>query len=499
MKRLWIEEFAPELLAAGSATQSQLFAQGSEVGRLARTRFAHGRLIGGVGRGALAATQKALAAGESCLFEAAFVHEDVYVRCDIMERRPDGTWRLIEVKSTTRVKAYQLHDLAVQQWVLAGQGIKVAEVLLMHLNNRTCVYPRLEALFTTVDVTKAVARLLKRVARNVAALQGGMAQPVMPKISIGTHCLMPFVCPARGFCWQHVPAHSVFTIPRITPRKVMALLKLGILAVQDIPPAFPLSASQRAYIARVVSGQPEIHVARITRRLASLRYPLYFLDFETYAYAVPRFHGMRPYQQLPFQYSLHILEADGTLSHKEFLHSSSDDPRPALARQLVEDIGRSGSVVVYNARFERGVLQELARALPKHQSALRGMMMRLWDQLDIFRSDYLDPAFEGSNSIKKVLPVLAPELSYDDLDVKRGDQAQAVWQMLLRAGDEARREELAAQLRAYCARDTFAMTAIHRALEQLAEPEGGEAHAQERRRGSRGGAETRRREEERER
>jgi hypothetical protein len=294
----------------------------------------------------------------------------------------------------------------------------------------------------------------------------------MPKIEIGTHCLMPFPCPARAYCWQHVPPHSIFTIPRITPRKLMALLKKGILAVQDIPPNFPLSTSQRSYIACVVSGTPEIHTTRIAQRLASLQYPIYFLDFESYAYAVPRFEGMRPYQQLPFQYSLHVLEADGALRHVEYLHTTVDDPRPALAKQLVKDVGPAGSVVVYNARFERGVLLELARALPKHQSALRNIIMRLWDQLDIFRDDYLDPAFEGSNSIKKVLPVLVPELSYDDLDVKRGDQAQAVWQMLLNAKEEEKRDELATQLRAYCKRDTFAMTAIHAALGRLVEPEG---------------------------
>jgi hypothetical protein len=471
VKRLWIEEFASELLAQPSATQSQLFVQGSEVGRLARTHFPQGKLIGGVGRSALAATQRALAAGEPCLFEAAFVHEGVYVRCDILQQQSNGAWTLIEVKSTTGVKSYQLHDLAVQQWVLINQGLRVEAVQLMHINNRTCTYPHLNALFTTVDVTLAVARLVRRVAKHVRTLQRTLAQPTLPKIAIGTHCLMPFPCPARTHCWQHVPPHSVFTIPRLTPRKLTALLKLGILRVQEIPPDFPLSPPQRAYIRRVISGQPEINRARIAERLATLHYPIYFLDFESYVYAVPRFVGMRPYQQLPFQYSLHILEADGRLHHKEYLHTADDDPRPALAAHLFEAIGPSGSVVVYNARFEWGVLHDLARALPDQQPALRAIMLRLWDQLEIFRSDYLHPAFEGSNSIKRVLPVLAPHLSYDDLRVKRGDQAQAVWQQLLHAKEEAMRDELAANLRAYCERDTFAMTAIHAALMQMVQPE----------------------------
>jgi hypothetical protein len=471
VKRLWIEEFASELLAHPSSTQSQLFVQGSEVGRLARTHFPQGKLIGGVGRNALAATQRALAAGETTLFEAAFVHEGVYVRCDILQQRADGAWTLIEVKSTTVVKHYQLHDLAVQQWVLINQGMRVAAAQLMHINNRTCTHPNLDALFTTVDVTRLVARLVRRVAKNVRTLQRTLAQPTLPKIAIGSHCLMPFPCPARSHCWQHVPPHSVFTIPRLSPRKLTALLKLGILRVQEIPPDFPLSPPQWAYIRRVISGQPEVNLARIAERMASLQYPIYFLDFESYAYAVPRFAGMRPYQQLPFQYSLHTLEEDGALHHREYLHTTDDDPRAPLAAHLVEAIGPTGSVVVYNARFEWGVLHELARALPNQHSDLRAIMMRLWDQLEIFRSDYLHPAFEGSNSIKRVLPVLAPDLSYEDLSVKRGDQAQAVWQQLLRANDEVTRSELAASLRAYCERDTFAMTAIHAALVGMVQPE----------------------------
>jgi hypothetical protein len=471
VKRLWIEEHAPELLGAPGSLPSQLFLQGTEVGQLARTRFPNGKLIPGLGRGALAATQAALEMGETCLFEGAFLHDNVFVRCDVVQQRPDGTWLLIEVKSTTQVKAHHLHDLAVQKWVLEGQGMRVGAVKLMHINNRTCVHPHLDTLFVTVDVTRAVGRLMRRVEKNVIALQRMLRQASAPEVGIGPHCFMPFACPARQHCWQHVPPHSVFTIPRLSPRKLMALLKMGILRVDEIPPTFPLSPSQRAYIGRVVRGQPEIHFERIAQRLATLQYPIYFLDFETYAYAVPRFGGMRPYQQLPFQYSLHILEADGTLRHCDYLHTTDDDPRPMLAQRLAEEIGPEGSVVVYNARFERGVLVDLMRALPQHQPALRSITARLWDQLDIFREDYLHPAFEGSNSIKKVLPVFAPELSYDDLKVKRGDQAQTVWQMLLQTRNTARRAELISELRAYCERDTLAMWAIQDALARLIEPE----------------------------
>ena len=466
-KRLWIEEFSPHLLGPASPVLSQLRAQGREVGTLARGNYPAGHLVTGIGRAALAETAAAIDAGATCLFEAAFEANDVYVRCDILVRREDDTWELIEVKSTTRVKQTHLHDLAVQQWVLTGAGLTIAAAKVMHLNNRKTVKPDLSGLFVEADVTRPVRRLLRGVPRRVASLQRTLRRRQMPTRDIGPHCQMPHTCPAIGHCWAHVPRHSIFTIPRITPDKLRALLKLGVLHVKDVPADFALSSSQWAYVHRVITGRAEIATDRIAARLAELTYPIYFLDFETYAYAVPRHAGMRPYQQLPFQYSLHVLHADGTLTHSEYLHMDQEDPRPALAERLVQEIGPTGSVVAYHAAFERSVLLNLARALPEPRKALRAIAARLWDQLDVFRYDYLDPAFEGSNSIKRVLPVLVPGLTYDDLSVRRGDHAQAIWQALIQSDDPVQRDELAANLTAYCHRDTQAMVEIHRALTRL--------------------------------
>ena len=466
-KRLWIEESAPHLLGPASPVLAQLRGQGVEVGALARGGYPAGHLVTSIGRAALAETATAIDAGASCLFEAAFEAGGVYVRCDILVRREDGAWELVEVKSTTRVKQTHIHDLAVQQWVLTGAGLTIAAAKVLHINNRTAVYPHLDGLFVEADVTRQVQRVLRGVPGKLAALQRTLHLRRAPRVGIGPHCHMPHTCPAVGHCWQHVPRHSIFTIPRITPGKLRELLKLGVLHVQEIPVDFPLSPGLWAYVRRVMTGRAEIATARIAARLAGLAYPIHFLDFETYAYAVPRFAGMRPYQQLPFQYSLHVLHADGTLTHTEYLHRGSDDPRPTLAAQLAAEIGPTGSVVAYHAAFERGVLLDLARGLPDQRKALRSAAARLWDQLEVFRHDYLDPEFEGSNSIKRVLPVLAPGLTYDDLTVRRGDHAQAIWQALIQCDDPQQREQLAADLTAYCRRDTLAMVEIHRALTRL--------------------------------
>lgn len=465
IKRLWIEVNAPERQGSASPAQAQLRAQGVEVGIAARTQFPGGVLIRGTGRYALAKTQAVLAQGVTCLFEAAFQYKGVSVRCDILRHDPARGWIIVEVKATTQVKAHHLHDLAIQQWVLQGAGVDVAAVELMHLNSQG----GRGDLFRRVDVTPRVARLLHHIPQRVARFQRRMAQRSVPRINIGPHCWLPYPCPVKAHCWQHVPRHSIFTIPRLPPDKVRRLLRCGILAARDVPADFPLTPAQRAYVEQVIAGRAAIDHAAIAERLAQLVYPIYFLDFETYAFAVPRFDGMRAYQQLPFQYSLHRLDADGRLTHMDFLYTGTGDPRPLLAAQLLEQIGPTGSVVVYNEHFERTVLQEVAHDFPEYRRGLRDIVARLWDQLEIFRNHYLDPAFEGSNSIKAVLPVLAPGLSYKDLAVGRGDQAQAVWRMLIDSRDAALRDELASALRAYCQRDTLAMVAIHQALLRLIE------------------------------
>lgn len=468
-KRLWTEVRAPHHLGGGSGIQEMTLVQGIQVGKLAREHYPGGVLIGGTGMRAVAQTRAALAAGATCLFEATFVHDDILVRCDILRQLPGGRWELIEVKSATQVKPVHLHDLAVQKYVVAGAGLPLQAVKLMYINSRGCSYPDLASLFCETDVTRQVTRLVRKVPKTVAALREQLAKADEPDVPIGAHCTTPYPCPVKSYCWRDVPADSIFTIPRLSARAIAALVRMGVLRVQDIPADFNLSAAQRAYVARVAAGKPEIDTAAIAARLGELRYPIYFLDFETLGWAVPRYWGMRPYQHVPFQYSVHVLEEDGTLRHAEFLHEQDTDPRAPLAQALVKHIGPRGSVVVYNARFERTVLLDLAHLLPAYRKRLRSMAHRLWDQLAIFQEHYLDPRFEGSNSIKRVLPVLAPHMSYDDLSVRRGDQAGSVWAELIASRDPARKAELAAGLRAYCQRDTEAMVEIHRVLQRVVE------------------------------
>ena len=195
--------------------------------------------------------------------------------------------------------------------------------------------------------------------------------------------------------------------------------------------------------------------------------PLYFFDFETISYAVPVFDGTAPYQQAPFQYSCHVLQEDGTLTHHEYLHTEPGDPRPALLEALLGDIGPTGQLIVYYAPFEKGILQGLAQAFPEHGSRLQDMIDRLWDQLLVFKKHYRHYAFGKSNSLKSVLPVVVTGLSYEGMAISNGLLAQVAWEEMIATADDAQKQQLADDLLKYCHLDTLAMVEIHQVLTGL--------------------------------
>jgi len=338
----------------------------------------------------------------------------------------------------------------------------------MHIDSRQCVYPDLTKLFAVADVTEEVDAASLHLASNLTAIRAALGRKKEPAIPIGPHCNRPFACPLKRHCWRNVPRESIFTIPRLDDEKAAQLVAHNVLHVCDVPPDFPLTPNQRAYVEMQKAGRPVISVEGIRDLLAKLERPIHFLDFETVAYAVPRFDGMRPYQDAPFQYSCHVLHRNGRLGHREYLHQDTSDPRPALAHALVQHIGAVGTVVAYNAGFERMVLADLARAVPEVAARLDSIAARLWDQRDVFCRHYDHPGFLGSTSIKHVLPVIVPGLSYSDLAIQQGEDAQTVWSDMIACQDASAKAQMAAALRDYCQLDTYAMVEIQRALEQVA-------------------------------
>ena len=464
-KRLWFERNPPERAAATSRLQQWRFDQGRDVGKLARDHFPEGRLIDARDSvESVEQTQEAMSSGIPYIFEASFIFNNIWVRCDILEKDSDS-WKIIEVKASNNIegKKEYLHDLAIQKHVLTESGLPISGTQLMH-TNRECIYPDLSNLFTIEDVTDKVDLLVDDVPNNIETFKAVLDRDVEPEVLIGRHCDKPHTCPFKDHCWKDVPEYSISTVPDFMTNTQSELLERDILSIHDLPDDFQLADREPGYADSVLNNQPEIDDAAIRDKLSKLEYPIYFFDFETSDPAIPRFEGLSPYQKFPFQYSCHILQSDNRITHHEYLHIYTTDPRPPLVVSLLNHISDVGSVVVYSASFERGILQDLAQYFPEHAAALQSIISRLWDQLLIFRNHYSHPAFGGSNSLKNVLPVLAPYLSYQGLDIREGNDAQAAWNLMIKETREGARNWMINNLKEYCKLDTLAMVGIHKAL-----------------------------------
>ena len=466
-KRLYLEVHHRELATPPPPATQRIFDTGHEVGIRAQQEFPDGILIEAQyfeKEKALDTTKAAITYGNRVLFEPAFFHDNVFIRIDILRPNVNDTWDLIEVKSVLKVSDTHIIDAAIQRYVADGDGLSINKCFVMHLN-RDGTYPNLSNLFILDDVTDEVAALLPTIPNQVSELNSIIGSANAPDTPIGKHCDSPYTCQFKDHCWQHVTEPSIFGIPRISAKKINQLVSKGITSIHDIPDGFPLSENQQRHVEVFRLNKPQILWPAIRDQLATLQYPLHFLDFETQMEAIPRLPGLRPFNQYPFQFSLHILSEDGTLDHFDYLHRDASDPRPPLAKALIDTVDPTGTIIVYNAGFEKSVIANLAKAVPTLRHALYPLRNRFFDLLPIFRDYYFHPAFRGSSSIKDVLPVLVPDLSYSDLDVHSGDEAQLTWAELVTTPDQSKRLVSAESLLAYCKLDTIAMVRLYRALE----------------------------------
>jgi len=476
-KRLWFEVNARERVPEPDAATEAIFEQGHEVGRLAQGLFPGGVEIDRerLGwEGALAATAEALARRVP-VYEAAFAFEGAACRVDILAPAEGGAWDLVEVKSTTSAREEHVEDVAFQTWVLRGAGVPVRRSLLCHLDSSYVRRGPLELgrLFALEDLTNQVAPALAVLPPAVRRLREIMALPASPEIAIGPHCSDPYECPLISACWSDVPDDGVFTLYR-GGRRCWDLLAGGALHLHDIPAGFPLTDFQSIQVAAARSGTAHVDGVALREFLGRLEFPLHYFDLESYALAIPPFDGVRPYQQVPFQFSLHVADAPGAAPRAlAFLAEGDGDPRRAFIDAAREAIGPSGSIVAYYDSFERGRLEELADAFPEHAGWLRGLSPRFVDLLAPFRTfAYYHPEQRGSASLKAVLPVLTGR-GHDHLEIREGGAAAREF---LRAIDPTtppeERERIRSALLAYCGRDTEGMVEVVEALRALVDGQG---------------------------
>jgi hypothetical protein len=478
-KLLWLSTHHPELATPPDQSAKHRFAVGTLVGELARCLFPIGTLIAEDHfhlAEAISSTARHTADPTiPALFEATVQHGSALCRADILLRTNAGSnsWDLNEVKSSSQVKDVYLPDLAFQRYCFEQAGYSINQTFLTHLNK---AYIRqgpldLEQLFSTIDVTSNVEPLLSAVPANIKTFEAIMASTTSPAIEPGDQCTKPYTCPYYTYCNKPRAADSVKNLPGISQKRLATFKALGIESILDITADMDLTARQTIVVHSYRQQAPIINRNGIRQFLSTLVYPLYLFDFETIMPTIPLFDNSSPFQQIPFQFSLHIQQEQGApCTHYEFLHNSKDDPRSALIDSMLSLLGTSGSIVAYNITFEKGKIAELANYDPLHGPKLLALLPRFVDLIVPFRNgDYTHYAFHGSASLKQVLPVLVPSLSYADLEIQEGGTASLLYeQWVSNQIPDEQWQTIRTNLLEYCKRDTFAMVEIRRVLHSLA-------------------------------
>lgn len=476
-KDTWLKLYKPELAAQFKPTEFELhlMQQGNEVEAVARRLWPDAVLVTSSGEEACRETERLMANGAT-IFQATFVVDGFLAKCDVLAPAGDA-WDIYEIKGTNSKKEGSedrdhISDLAFQANLLTWAGVKIGRTFIVHLNKEYVRHGELdiEALFVKDDSTEQVNAVRPDIAREMGAAKEYLGRAEEPGIGCDCHLKgRSRQCATFAYSHPHIPEYSVHDIVRIgqSKKKILYFMDERIYTLDDVPEDCELGEAQANQVRTHKDGAPIVDEAAIAAELASYSYPLYFFDYETFAPAIPAFDDFAPYQRIPFQFSLHVLRAPGSmvLEHIEFLHEELSDPTARVAELLAAHIEPKGSVVVWYAPFERGVNNEIAKRLPQYASAIARINGQIRDLREIFaRQHYVHPDFRGSTSIKAVLPVLT-DISYDDLAIREGGSASEEWWKMVAPGTaEAARCTIAANLRAYCERDTYAMYAIWKKL-----------------------------------
>lgn len=473
-KKLWLYKKRPDLREEPSLSQQLVFEKGTDIGILARQLFPGGRDASPTDHfhfaEAIQQTYKWINAGEKIIYEAAFQYDRVMAALDILVNR-NGKWYAYEVKGSAEIKDYQITDASLQYYIITKAGLAIEDIYIMHINNQ---YVRkanldLEQLFTIVSVKEEVLERQKEIPGKIIELKKVLQQSKEPQIDIGSHCDDPFPCDFKSYCWMHIPPVSVFDLTRLNGAKKWDLYYQGIVELHQLPEGFSLTAAQQLQVRAHIENYTHIETDKIRSWLKNLQYTLYFMDFETFNPAIPLYQESRPFQQIPVQFSVHVLEKPGAdLKHVEYLGSPETDARPQFLQELLKALDKKGSVIVYNKTFESSRLKELKELFPQYEKQIDNVLDRIIDLMEPFQKKwYYTAEMNGSYSIKQVLPALVPDLSYDEMEIGEGGTAMAAYEGLLKMNDAAEIKRVRNALLEYCKLDTLAMVKILEKLQSI--------------------------------
>jgi len=442
------------------------FSQGREFEKYVKKLFPDGIDLGKLGHDENIKETKKLILQNKTIFEASMVYKNLLFKGDILEPSADG-WNLHEMKSSTKVKDEYIPDMAFQKYICEKNGIKIKNCFIEYINKdyikQGNVIPN--ELVLQEDVTEKVNQI-DDIEENSERYIEIIEQDKPPEISISRKCNKPYECPFKDECWGSLPEYHVLQLTNW--RKYWELYEEGILDIKDIPKDEILSSNKDRRIKEAVDGNKIIiNKGKIRNFLKELQYPLYYFDFETFDTAIPIFNQSKPYQKIPFQYSLHIQDENNKVKHFEFLARRGKDPRPELLIRLKKEIGQTGSIIVFNKTFEISVLKKLAEDFPGYESFIENTINRIIDLAEPFKNyDYYNPVQKGRYSLKAVLPAITGK-GYSNLEIGNGTDASMKYFYSHIKDDLKNMDEIRKNLLKYCGLDTEGMIWIIDELKKI--------------------------------
>ena len=471
-KLLWITKNDKQRIPEPDEMTQKKFSDGHILGELAKKVFPEGENIPDEDFMENLRNTKKLIEKRIPLFEPAFMVDGLYSRADVLVPVGEDEWDIVEVKSATRVKDMNLHDVSFQKYTYEKAGLKIGKSFLMHINNQYCLDGQIEPseLFTQTDITEKVEEFSEGIESRIESMIK-IITGQEPEFSVDDILTTEYSNICLDEFMESLPKDNIFDFYRMLKKKTIELYKDGYKLMSDIPESVKLNEKQQIQRRLACDGGKHIDKVEINNFLGNLKYPIYYLDFETINPALPKFNGMKPYQRIPFQFSLHIQnEEGGEIEHVSFLADGTNDPRPKFMQELRDNLGEEGSILVYNQSFEKGVMNESATAFPEFREWYdENILPRIKDLWDVFRNFYYyDSKQKGSASIKYVLPVLS-NLSYKKLDINRGDLASYQYERVTYdpSVSEEERQRVRDDLEKYCKLDTLAEVEIVKRLNNI--------------------------------
>lgn len=467
-KRFWLYKNKYNQQTAQGAFQEHLFSEGKEIEKEARKFFPKAILNEYGWEDSLKAverTRELMQQGAKYIFQAAFTYNDFVVFVDVLEKADDG-YNIVEIKAGTEIKEEYLQDIAIQNYILKNCRVNVKHCFLMYVNNKYVKVSddiNLQEFFIKEEVSSNIAENTdeETIKNTISAMKAFANQPEPVLENANFRKSACGGCEFHDYCWKVLPRPSIYDLPRIGTKAEM-LREQGIIAAKDIPNGSLTSQNLINWVEVYKSGKPYVNASAISSMIGELRYPLYYLDFETINFAIPKFIGTKPYEQIPFQFSLHIQATpNGELIHEEYLFEGKEDPRYECAKKLKEFIGPEGSIAAHHASFEKTCIKGLAALNTPESSFLSSLEGRLYDTEDIYKNYYLHPKFLGSSSIKYILPVVATGMTYKEMSIGNGVEAMVAFDKLYNGGMSSEEEKkVRKDLLKYCEQDTMAMVKL---------------------------------------